>query len=95
MSIKTSDIQHIADLARLKIEPNEIETFTSQFSEILAYMETLSEVDTENIPPMSHPGKMVNAFREDKELESIPLDEALSNAPACDEYSFIVPKVVG
>ncbi|MBF0450694.1 MAG: Asp-tRNA(Asn)/Glu-tRNA(Gln) amidotransferase subunit GatC [Candidatus Magnetomorum sp.] len=95
MPITKEDIQHIAKLARLELEPQEIDDFTCQFGNILSYIERLDQVNTDNILPMSHPIHMVNAFREDSILPSIPTEVALSNAPEKDEHAFIVPKIVG
>jgi len=94
MSITNEEIKHIAELARLELSQDEIEEFTHQFGNILLYMESLNQVDTENVLPMTHPIKMTNAFREDEVLSSIPIELALSNAPEKDEQAFIVPKVV-
>jgi len=95
MAITTEEILHIAELARLELAPQEIEMFTTQFGNILTYMERLEQVPTDHISPMSHPIEMVNAFREDLSMESIPTEIALSNAPEKDENAFIVPKIVG
>ncbi|ETR73764.1 MAG: Aspartyl/glutamyl-tRNA(Asn/Gln) amidotransferase subunit C [Candidatus Magnetoglobus multicellularis str. Araruama] len=95
MAITKKDILHIAELARLNLATDEIETFTNQFGDILSYMERLNQVNTDEVPPLSHPGQMINAFREDLVMQSIPTQLALSNAPNCDESAFIVPKVVG
>jgi aspartyl-tRNA(Asn)/glutamyl-tRNA(Gln) amidotransferase subunit C len=95
MPITKNDIRHIAELARLNLANEEIDTFTNQFGNILSYIERLNKVDTENVSPMSHPSQMINAFRDDIVVTSIPTEIALSNAPERDEYAFIVPKVVG
>jgi len=95
MPITNKDIQHIAELARLHLATEEIETFTHQFGDILSYMERLNQVRTDNVSPMSHPSQMINAFRDDIVMQSISTENALSNAPENDENAFIVPKVVG
>jgi len=95
MAITNKDIQHIAELARLNLATEEIEKFTNQFDNILNYMDRLNQVDTNHVSPMSHPSEMINAFRDDIVVPSIPTETALSNAPERDENAFIVPKVVG
>jgi aspartyl-tRNA(Asn)/glutamyl-tRNA(Gln) amidotransferase subunit C len=95
MGITKEDILHIAELARLELKPGEIEMFTTQFGNILSYMERLDQVPTDDILPMSHPIEMVNAFRKDEMVSSISAETALSNAPEKDENAFIVPKIVG
>jgi len=95
MPITNKDIEHIAELSRLNLANEEIETFTNQFGDILSYMEILNKVDTHNVSPMSHPSQMVNAFRDDIVVPSVSTETALTNAPERDENTFIVPKVVG
>lgn len=95
MSVTRKDVEHIAELARLKFNDSELESFTHDMNEILSYVEKLNELNTENVEPLSHPVEGVNAFREDKEQKSIPHDEALKNAPDKDEDFFKVPKVIG
>jgi aspartyl-tRNA(Asn)/glutamyl-tRNA(Gln) amidotransferase subunit C len=95
MQITSKDIQHIAELSRLNLANEEIETFTHQFGDILSYMEILNKVDTDNVSPMSHPSQMINAFRDDNVVSSVSTETALSNAPERDESTFIVPKIVG
>lgn len=95
MSVTRKDVEHIAELARLKFNDSELESFTHDMNEILSYVEKLNELDTENVEPLSHPVEGVNAFREDKIKESIPHEEALKNAPDKDEEFFKVPKVIG
>jgi len=95
MSVNRQDVEHIAELARLKFSETELESFTHDLNEILAYVEKLNELDTENVEPLSHPVEGVNVFREDIVKESIPHEEALKNAPQRDEEFFKVPKVIG
>ncbi len=94
MSVTRKDVEHIAELARLNFQNEELENFTHQLNQILDYMEKLNELDTENIEPLSHPVEGNNIFREDKLLASIPTNEALLNAPESDEQFFKVPKVI-
>lgn len=95
MAITIKDVEHIAELARLKFTAKELESFTSQLNEILAYMEKLNELDTENIEPLSHPVESANVFREDEVKPGVKREEALKNSPDKDEEFFKVPKVIG
>ena len=95
MAVSRKDVEHIAELARLKFNEDELKNFTEQLNEILAYVEKLSELDTENIEPLSHPVEGSNVFRDDVVIPSIPTSEALKNAPEKDEQFFHVPKVIG
>jgi aspartyl-tRNA(Asn)/glutamyl-tRNA(Gln) amidotransferase subunit C len=95
MAVTRKDVEHIAELARLKFENAELDSFTEKLNEILRYMEKLNKLDTENIEPLSHPVEGNNVFREDIIKPSISTEEALKNAPENDEQFFRVPKVIG
>ncbi len=94
MSVTKKDAEYIANLARLKYSDEELENFTHQMNEILAYVEKLNELDTENIEPLSHPVENTNVFRDDLKKKSIGHDEALKNAPDSNDDYFKVPKVI-
>ena len=95
MSVNRKDVEHIAELARLKFNEEELENFTNQLNEILTYVEKLNELDTENVEPLSHPVENNNVFRDDIVKPSIQKNEALKNSPENDENFFRVPKVIG
>lgn len=65
-----------------------------QMSSILDYMAKLNELDTEDVPPMSHVLDLSNVFRDDEAEARITRDEALRNAPESDSEYFRVPKVI-
>jgi len=95
VSVTLKEVEHIAELARLKFSKEELENFTHQLNQILEYMEKLNELDTKNIEPLSHPIEGNNIFREDKLKPSINREQALKNAPDRDDGFFKVPKVIG
>ena len=95
MSVTRKDVEHIAELARLKFKEDELENFTEQLNEILSYVEKLNELDTENVLPLSHPVEGDNVFREDEVKASVDRKDALRNAPDSDDEFFRVPKVIG
>lgn len=94
MSLTREEVLHVAELARLSLGPEEVEVFTRQLNDILAYVEKLQELDTEGVTPLAHVIPVFNAFREDEVKEGLPLEEALDNAPAREEGSFLVPRVI-
>jgi aspartyl-tRNA(Asn)/glutamyl-tRNA(Gln) amidotransferase subunit C len=94
MAINAKDVEHVAALARLKFNPEEVDVFTRQMSNILKYIEKLSELDTKGIVPTSHPFPMETPFREDEVKPSLPVDEALANAPDKARGLFRVPRVI-
>lgn len=94
MSVDKNEIIKIAKLAKINFSEDEIEKFTIQFNEILDYMTKLNEINTDNVPPLSHPLEVTNVMREDELRTSIETKDALLNAPEKDEQYFKVPKVI-
>jgi aspartyl-tRNA(Asn)/glutamyl-tRNA(Gln) amidotransferase subunit C len=94
MTITVEQVRHVADLARLSIEPAAMQKLAQQLGTILEYMEKLNQVDTSGVPPTSHALELTNAFRRDEVHASLSPDQALSNAPASENGSFVVPKVI-
>ena len=94
MSINQQEIEHVAKLARLSLRDDEKQLFTGQMEAILAYVETLNELNTDGISPTSHAVPMENAFRPDCVTPSIGHDRALANAPDKNETYFRVPPVI-
>lgn len=94
MNISKKEVEHVANLSRLILSDNEIETYTEQLNSILHFIEKLNEIDTSEIKPTSHALDLINAFREDEVRESMPLDRALKNAPDSMDGQFKVPAVI-
>ncbi len=94
MALSREEVLHVAELARLSLGPEEVELFTRQLNDILAYVEKLQELDTNGVVPLAHVIPVFNAFREDEVRAGLPLEEALANAPAREEGSFLVPRVI-
>jgi len=94
MKITTEEVKHVADLARLNLDEQELRKMTTQLDTILTYVEKLEELDTEDIAPTTHAFSMTNAFREDKVTESLSQQEALANGPQEKGDAFVVPRVI-
>lgn len=94
MALTREDVLHVAELARLSLRPEEIETFTRQLNDILAYVEQLQQLNTQGVSPLTHVIPMANVFREDEVQPGLSRDQALTNAPAREADSFLVPRVI-
>ena len=95
MKISPETVRHVADLARLNLPEDQVDIFSGQIAEIINYVDTLNEVNTDGVLPTSHAIMLYNAFREDVPGQHLPLEKALLNAPEGENGSFIVPKVIG
>ncbi len=94
MSITIKDVQNMANLARLDIDEPTQELFAKQFADILAYMDILSAVETDNIEPLYSPVLHTAFLREDSTCKKAQRDEVLANAPLSDGQYFTVPRIV-
>lgn len=94
MKITKKDVEHVAKLARLRLTEEEKEKFGKQLSDILEYVEKLNELDTARVEPISHVVPLKNVMREDDVKPSLPVEEALANAPAREGKYFKVPKII-
>jgi aspartyl-tRNA(Asn)/glutamyl-tRNA(Gln) amidotransferase subunit C len=82
------EVRHVADLARVGLDDEEVERFTDQFADILDYFETLDEV-----PEVEREADLVNVMRPDEERASLSQEEALANAPETEDGYFKGPNV--
>ena len=94
MKITPEEILHVADLARLRLSPLEVEAMARQLGDILTYVAKLNELDTEGITPTTHAISIVNAFREDEVKPSLDREKTLANGPQQNGESFVVPRVI-
>ena len=91
VAISRDEVLHVAKLARLELTDAELERLTGELSAILEAVSKVSELDLADVPPTSHPLKLVNAWAEDEPRPGLSLDEAFANAPARDGDVFKVP----
>ena len=97
MANKISDetIEYVGILAKLELSAEEKEAAKSDMEQMLDYIDTLNELDTAGIEPMSHVFPVQNVFREDVVTNGDNKEATLANAPLRKEHSFEVPKTIG
>src|SRR5918994_521942 len=88
------DIAHVARLARLELTDDEKQRLRSELGQILEHAATLGEVAADDVPPTATPIPRANGFREDEPEPSLPVDEAVRNAPDRDGARIRVPRIV-
>ena len=93
MSLSLDDVKKVAALARLELPGDDLARMQQQLSAILDYVDQLQQLDTEGVEPLAHPLPVQNVFREDEPAPSLPVDEALRNAPNRAGDYFAVPAV--
>jgi len=92
--VSPDHVGHVARLARLRLAPDDLELFTAQFNQILAYVTKLESVDVTGVEPMESVLESANVLRDDEPGPHLSTAEALSNAPRKTEGFFSVPKVL-
>jgi aspartyl-tRNA(Asn)/glutamyl-tRNA(Gln) amidotransferase subunit C len=94
MAATEFNIQYVAELARLRLSPEEEQRFGGQLGHVLGYIEKLNELDVSQVEPTAHAVPLVNVTRADVVRPSLAHDQAMRNAPAQANGLFIVPKIV-
>ena len=95
MSLTRDQVLKIAYLARLRLEPSEIDGLTRQLGQIVDLVDKLSELNTDGVEPMVHAIELENVMVEDQVLPSLSREQALANSPDSDGEFFVVPAVMG
>lgn len=95
MSLSREQVEKVSLLARLALNPAELDTMTAQLASIVGYVEQLSELNTDNVEPMAHALDVANVFAADVVELSLPRQDALANAPHHDREFYLVPAVLG
>jgi aspartyl-tRNA(Asn)/glutamyl-tRNA(Gln) amidotransferase subunit C len=93
VGLTRDQVRHVALLARLGLEPGEEEFYSEQLSGILAHIDRLQEVDTDDIPPTAQVVEVTNPLREDEPRPGLTQAEALANAPHAVDGFFRVPSI--
>jgi len=87
------DIEHVAKLARVDLSDDEIARLRTQLAQILEHAARVGEVAAADVPPTASPIPRANVYRDDVPEPSLPVDEALRNAPERDGDRFRVPRI--
>jgi len=101
--LTTAQVEAVAALANLELEPDEIELFARQLGDVLTHVEELNQIDTSGVSPTtsSYGGGVahLSVERPDQLRPSLPVDEVLANAPERENVRdggfFKVPRVIG
>lgn len=94
MSITSTDVQYIADLARIHVPMNEVEKFAKNLTDIVKYVGQLQTLNVDNVKPTSHTVPIGNVLRPDSIKLSLTNAEALAFAIETKEGAFKVPLVI-
>jgi len=94
MSLDRSQVEIVAQLARLKIDENEMPDYVNSLSSILDLVDKMQAVDTTDIEPLANPLDAAQRLRADAVTEENQREALQSNAPQAEKGLFLVPKVI-
>lgn len=89
--IDRAEVLHVARLARLQLDDDEIERMAGELSSILDHVARIAELDLERVPPTSHVVEVEHGLREDEPRPCLAREVALDQAPAVQDGGFLVP----
>jgi aspartyl-tRNA(Asn)/glutamyl-tRNA(Gln) amidotransferase subunit C len=89
--IDREQVLHVARLARLELNEDEVTKIAGELSKILEHIEKISELDLDGVPPTSHAVEVANALRPDKPRPCLPREVVLAAAPDVADDGFRVP----
>ncbi len=88
------NIDHVANLARIALTPEEKAKFSVQIEDVLRHIVKLKEVDVSKVEPTAHAFPIYNVWAADVPAPALPVESALKNAPAQRDNMISVPPVV-
>ncbi|MDO9396426.1 MAG: Asp-tRNA(Asn)/Glu-tRNA(Gln) amidotransferase subunit GatC [Herbiconiux sp.] len=93
--ITQEQVAHLANLARIALTPQEIESLTTELGSIVDNVAKVSEVATADVPATSHPIPLQNVYRDDVPGVTLTTEQALAGAPDHDGSRFRVTAILG
>ena len=94
MAFDKTEVEKIAQLARLHISDSEIDEVTGRITDILALIDQMQSVDTDTVVPLAHPLDLTQRLREDDVTEFNRRGELQLLAPKVEQGLYLVPKVI-
>ena len=89
--IERDEVLHVARLARLALDEDEIEPMARELSAVLDHVAKIGELDLDDVPPTSHVVEVTGGLRADEPRPCLPREVALAQAPEVSDEGFLVP----
>ena len=94
LKITKEEVKKVANLARLELNENEINSHADQLEKILEYIKQLEKIDTHDVPCTTRAIEVINVFRNDEKKNSDCKQELLELSPSREDDYFKVPKII-
>lgn len=94
-NVSRDDVQHLAQLSSLQLNPDEIDSLQADIEDILKYIDQLGELNTEGVEPTYQVTDLENIWRDDTVItDTVTREELLARSPASEKHQVKVPKVL-
>jgi aspartyl-tRNA(Asn)/glutamyl-tRNA(Gln) amidotransferase subunit C len=91
--ISREEVEHVARLARLHFDEDELARLQPELGKIIDYVRQLSDLHLSGLEPTSHAVLLKNVFRADEPVSGLTQAEAVSNGPDVEQGQFVVPRI--
>jgi aspartyl-tRNA(Asn)/glutamyl-tRNA(Gln) amidotransferase subunit C len=85
VKLERDAVRHIARLARVHLNDEEVDTYAEQLGDIIGHFDALNRVDTEGVEPTAHTLPLRNVMADDVATKSLPQDQVLALAPNTED----------
>jgi aspartyl-tRNA(Asn)/glutamyl-tRNA(Gln) amidotransferase subunit C len=94
MSLQPEDVRGIGHLARLDVNPADVERYAVELTAILELVERMNAAETAGVEPMAHPLDEVQRLRPDEVTEAVDRERFQAVAPRVKDGLYLVPRVI-
>ena len=91
--ISRQEVEHVARLARLHFDEEELARLQPELGQIIDYVQQLAELDLSGLEPTSHAVALKNVLRPDEPVAGLTQEEAIGNGPDVERGQFVVPRI--
>jgi len=94
MSISLEEVRHVAQLARLELDEEEVLAFQGELNALLGHFMDIQAIDVAHVDAQAHAVALQNVWSEDFPWEALPRELALKNAKVSRAGLFVVPAII-
>jgi aspartyl-tRNA(Asn)/glutamyl-tRNA(Gln) amidotransferase subunit C len=91
--ISREEVEHVARLARLRLDEDELDRLQPELGRIIEYVHQLAQLDLSGLEPTSHAVPLKNVFRKDEPVTGLTHEDAVDNGPDVEQGQFVVPRI--
>lgn len=91
--ISRQEVEHVARLARLRFDEDELDRLQPELGRIIDYVEQLAGLDLCGMEPTFHAAPLKNVLRADEPVAGLSQEEAVANGPDVEQGQFVVPRI--